>query len=127
MKTLPLLSAWALLAFAGIPNAFGSSAYTCTSFTYGSAANNTSLTGINNKGQVVGSWSNPGEPGQSAHAFRRDADGTLTSLISPSGNDLFVPIGINNLGQILGQVTGQTGISTFILNPDGSFTDIALP
>jgi probable HAF family extracellular repeat protein len=113
MKALILLSAWALLASCGISSAFASSAYTCTIFKYGSATY-TSVGGINNKGQVVGTWS---DPGQLSHAFLRDADGTTTSLISPSGSDQFTPVGINNLGQIAGP--------SFIRNADGTFIQIA--
>jgi hypothetical protein len=122
VKTLTLLSGWAFLASAGIPSALASSAYTCTTFAQGSAAY-TVANGINNNGQVVGIWYNDSPPGQpfQVHAFLRDADGTMTVLTSPSGSDDFTAVGINNHGQILGEGAG----GAFVLNPDGSYTDIA--
>jgi hypothetical protein len=120
MKPLTLLSAWAFMASIVMPSALASSAYTCTVFKYGSAIF-TRPTGINNKGQVVGAWTNDVYTGQPnfhevLHAFLRNADGTTTTLTSPSGSDEFTPAGINNLGQIAGP--------SFILNSDGSYIDI---
>jgi hypothetical protein len=120
MKTLALLSTWAFLVLAGSPNALASSAYTCATFAYPSAAD-TSFTGINNKGQAVGQWTE--SAGGPSHAFLRNTDGSTTLLSSPSGSDQFATSGINNLGQIL----GSSDAGTFILNPDGSHTDIAPP
>lgn len=123
MKTLALLSTWAFLASGAISSARASSAYTCTTFTQGPASF-TYFTGINNNGQVVGIWYNdspPGQPPGPLHAFLRNVDGTTTTLASPTGSDDFIPAGINNHGQIL----GQGGKGAFILNPDGSYTNIA--
>jgi probable HAF family extracellular repeat protein len=130
MKSLTLLSAGMCLAAIVVPSALASSAYTCTTFIHGSAAY-TLASGINNNGQVVGVSYTDSPPGQPAilHAFLRNADGTITTLTSPGGSDDFEPVGINNHGQILGQGPGafipNSGAGAFILNPDGSHTDIA--
>lgn len=115
MRTVTLLSAAALMVCAGIPAALASSAYTCETFRYGSPTSFTSATGLNNKRQVVGYYTEPG----AIHAFLRDPDGTMTPLTSPAGDDNFEPLAINNLGQILGP--------SFILNPDGTFITIDQP
>jgi probable HAF family extracellular repeat protein len=127
MKTLILLCAGALLASIAAPSALASSNYTCTVFNFGTAAS-TTPTGINNKGQVVGTWATADQP-YSPHAFLRNVDGTMKTLTAPNGSDAFAPVGINNLGQIAGQIVTGTSPFTvsesFILNPDGTHTDIA--
>ncbi|HEX6544926.1 MAG TPA: choice-of-anchor D domain-containing protein [Bryobacteraceae bacterium] len=103
----------AVIALLSTSAAVASSAYTCTTVTHKSAE--VSLTGINNKGQVVGYWSDS----QGSHAFLREADGMVTTLRSPDGSDGFTPAGINNLGQIAGP--------SFIINSDGSYINFAPP
>ncbi|HXE14310.1 MAG TPA: hypothetical protein VN633_19435, partial [Bryobacteraceae bacterium] len=91
MKSLHLVVVALLLA----PSVFASSAYTCTTFSHDSAY--VFVTGVNNKGEVVGYWE---VSGQGPHAFLRDSNGTMSSLKSPDGSDGFRPAGINNSGQI---------------------------
>jgi probable HAF family extracellular repeat protein len=102
-----------VIALLPVSAAFASSAYTCATTTHESAG--VSLTGINNKGQVVGYWSDS----QGSHAFLREPDGMTTTLRSPDGSDAFTPAGINDLGQIAGP--------SFIINSDGSYINFAPP
>jgi probable HAF family extracellular repeat protein len=88
------------------------SAYTCSVFEV-EPETDTRVTGINNRGQVVGTWTTDNVV---IHAFLRNPDGTIESLYTPDGSDNFTPVGTNNRGQIAGP--------SFILNRDGSYIDV---
>jgi hypothetical protein len=120
------LTAGAIFGLFSLDAALASSAYTCTLVQYPSAIN-TYIGSINNRGQAVGTWR---DPSGADHGFLRSADGVFTKLTAPSGEDAF-PVGINNLGQVL---TSSTMVpdyfspaSTYIINPDGTYVDIAPP
>jgi hypothetical protein len=120
------LTAGAIFGFFSLDAALASSAYTCTLVEYPSAID-TYINGINNRGQAVGTWR---DPSGARHGFLRSADGVFTKLTAPSGEDAF-PVGINNLGQVL---TSSTMVpdyfspaSTYIINADGTYVDIARP
>ena len=62
------------------------------------------LVGINNTGQIIGTWR---DASRVSHSFLRQADGTVVSLG-------FTPTGINNLGQVVGYETTVNGTSAVI-------------
>jgi uncharacterized protein (TIGR03437 family) len=78
-------------------------------------------TGINNRGQVAGWFT---DAGNTAHGFVRSPDGatvTTFDLPAPLPGTLRVN-GINNLGQIVGSFSDVKGFHGFIREPDGELT-----
>jgi hypothetical protein len=105
-----------LLGFAAItvsvPSiAAGSSAYVCSTVEY-SGATDTYLNWINNSGQIVGYWR---DTDGHTHGFEQRADGTFLPLSGPSREDV-IPLGINNLGQIV--------TSSYVINTDGTYAAV---
>jgi probable HAF family extracellular repeat protein len=80
----------------------------------------TNAFGINNRGQIVGSFFDA----TGSHGFL-NTDGTFTP-IDVSGATFTFASGINNRGQIVGGFGNATGNHGF-LNTDGTFTAIDVP
>src|SRR4051794_38550203 len=76
----------------------------------------TSAYGINNAGQIVGSFYD----GTSDHGFL-DIGGSFTTIDAPGAINDTRAYGINNAGQIVGSFYDSTGIHGF-LDTGGSFT-----
>jgi uncharacterized membrane protein len=77
----------------------------------------TRVYGINNAGQVVGVFSETGEPGSAFHGF--SYDGTTFSILAYPGTGWANPWGINDLGQIVGSYYGAEDglIHGFVATP----------
>jgi hypothetical protein len=98
-------------------------------------ADATNVWGLNNRGQVVGGYFDPGAvPGPAgeylsdkAHIFVRDRDGRITTIDVPFPN--LRGLGdINDRGQFVGTYIDATGrIRGFRREPDGEFTPIDVP
>jgi uncharacterized membrane protein len=95
----------------------------------------TSVWGINNRGQVVGNYVDPGAvPGPAgeissdmAHIFVRDRDGRITTVDVPFPNLRGVG-DINDRGQLVGTyIDAAGGVRGFRREPDGKFTPIDVP
>jgi uncharacterized membrane protein len=74
--------------------------------------------GINNRGQIVGSYLDPGgtNPGQGGFLY---AAGVFTLLDVPfSGAIGAAPLGINDQGQIVGDYRDASGQHGFLATPD---------
>src|SRR5260370_16470163 len=88
-------------------------------------ATGTFAQGINNVGQVVGTYVLNGQ----VHAFLRDSDGSLMSLDFPDAVSTAAN-GINDNGQICGTYTTGNGsgrVHGFIRNADGSYVTFDVP
>ena len=87
------------------------------------------IEGLNDAGQITGlAYFNPSNP--TVEGFVRDSDGTLTLFNLPGATGGTYPYAINDLGEIVGSysILGVYGTGmTFLREPDGSFTTIALP
>lgn len=85
-----------------------------TTFDVGHGIGGTAVMGINDSGQVVGTYQ---DTSALARGFVRDSAGNVTTIDAPSTNYTAV-YGINNAGQIV----GTTGLAAaFVRNADGSF------
>lgn len=87
----------------------------------------TSLTGINNSGQIVGNYGNNyvnGVYSVSAHAFTY-SNGVFTTIDDPSASRTYA-YSINNNGQIVGTLFNGSQYSGFILS-NGVFTHLNYP
>ena len=78
---------------------------------------NTSLTGINDHGQIVGGYDGPHGPQDFLLS-----ESTFTEIIDPDSPDILIPFGINNRGDIVGELGGFG-----ILFSKGRFTVIEVP
>jgi hypothetical protein len=85
-------------------------------------ANTTSVTGVNDSGEIVGSYSDD----TGLHGFLRDPEGVITTIDSP-GASFTVPADINNLGAIVGSAFDASGYHGFLRSASGAFTAIAAP
>src|SRR3989449_435974 len=108
----------------GVPRALADS-FTFTTIDAPGGNKGSQASGINIAGQIVGAF----ETGGAEVAFRRDTDGSFTTIDVPgaccSGAE-----GINDSGQIVGRFTDNTSYTThgFLRSPDGSnFTIIDVP
>jgi hypothetical protein len=72
-------------------------------------ARKTSVIGINNLNQCVGDYLVVEGGEESYHGFRRDADGTLVYPIDARNAASTVLFGINDRGQMVGNMTDRTG------------------
>jgi hypothetical protein len=70
-------------------------------------ASQTSTFGINDGGEVVGTWSVFQSP---ARGFTRDASGNFTSFSAPVPNANIFAYGINNAGRVTGYYTDANGV-----------------
>lgn len=85
----------------------------------------TRLQGINDKGDVVGTYLGTGGS-LDWHAFKWSR-GTATRIFSTEPSTYSKGYGINNNGQIVGYVVGDQGPTAFGVSPQGSYTLLAPP
>jgi len=85
----------------------------------------TQPSGINNLGQIVGSYTDAA----GFHGFIRSPTGVFTTIDDPNANPGTTSVnGINNLGMIVGTFTDSSGFHSFIRSADGSmYTTIDYP
>lgn len=85
----------------------------------------TQLSGINNGGQIVGTYTDAA----GVHGFIRSATGVFTTIDDPNANPGTTSVdGINNLGVIVGTFTDSSGFHSFIRSSDGSmYTTVDYP
>src|SRR5205085_10340609 len=77
----------------------------------------TEPSGINNLGQIVGSYSDAA----GSHGFLRSPAGVFTTINDPNANPGTTSVnGINNLGVIVGTFTDSSGFHSFSRSADGS-------
>ncbi len=87
--------------------------------------------GINNSGQIVGSWSQPGtgispcDPAASSRGYLY-TDGAFTNVDFP-GAVSTMAVGINNLGTIVGQWMDQNSNTHGFLLINGSYSSLDYP
>jgi uncharacterized protein (TIGR03437 family) len=87
-------------------------------------AYSTNPTGINNSGQIVGSYTTGGMP----HGFLRNTDGTYTTFDVPGSLSGTGPAAINNNGVIVGSFgTGSSFAHGFVRSADGTFATFNAP
>jgi probable HAF family extracellular repeat protein len=114
---------WELMAFglAVLLSPFARADYAFTTVDV-PGATFTSLTGINDSGQMIGFYV--------AAGIRYDfllSDGTYTTLYGPNGTGAFAN-GINNAGQIVGYYFGADGlVHGFLRDSDGTYTTLDFP
>jgi uncharacterized membrane protein len=77
-------------------------------------------TGLNDKGEVIGTYVSPGEPPR-AFLWR---EGTLETLIPPAGHSL-APVAINDRSLIAGNC--RTAFEHICLRPNGQFSILEVP
>jgi probable HAF family extracellular repeat protein len=82
----------------------------------------TNAHGINNAGQIVGSYTD----GSGTHGFLRSSGGSYTTLDDPLATNGTFANGINDLGQIVGTYNTLSGTHSFLYN-GGIFTTIDDP
>ncbi len=117
----------ALAAFApGIARAAPS--YTFTTIDGPGVLNNTSASGINDAGQVVGTYTTANL--RATQGFLRDATG-LTAIADPNEPSATYASSINDAGQIVGfyahNTSSAAGYLGFLRSPTGVFTSFAAP
>jgi uncharacterized membrane protein len=77
----------------------------------------TQPSGINNLGQIVGSYTDAA----GFHGFIRSPTGVFTTIDDPNANPGTTNVnGINNLGMIVGTFNDSSGLHSFIRSADGS-------
>ena len=94
--------------------------YAFINFDEPNATTYTFANGINNAGQVVGSYDGTG--------FLMNTDGSFQDIAPPGSIVPTVALGINNAGQIVGSFTdGNSNFGTFLRAADGSYAAVATP
>jgi len=108
----------------GATNARATS-YSCATFSI-PGANGTNITGINNSGALVGTYTINTSSGIVSHGFTGNASGSFTTADYPgaANTQLFT---INNNGVITGKFTTGNNTGWFTLNGSGVFTVVAVP
>ena len=90
--------------------------------------NNTQASGINDAGQIVGTYTTTNL--RATQGFLRDATG-LTTIADPNAPNSTFTSGINNAGQLVGfyshNTTSVAGYQSFLRDAAGNFTTIADP
>ena len=86
----------------------------------------TEALGINNRGQIVGTYRNISNPYIPLDFLY--SDGTYTTLTDPAADGGFtVASGINDRGQIVGFYVGSSGYEYGFLYSGGTYTNLAFP
>jgi hypothetical protein len=128
MYRLAMFTGWMLIVGVSAVRVQATSPYSCV--TYGSELGAKWLypTGLNNKGQVAGSYSTISDPIYAdVRSFLREPDGTIKSIVYP-GAMMTYAYTINNLGQVAGTYMGSDSVHHgFVRNADGSFQSIDAP
>ena len=83
----------------------------------------TSVSGINNSGQIVGTY----QDSAGLHSFLRSSDGVTYTTINVPGATQTTVAGINNLGQVVGYYTVGSAWHAFLRSADGTFTSFDVP
>jgi uncharacterized membrane protein len=91
--------------------------------------------GINDRGQIAGTYYDPGfilgggpPPSSTVHGFVREPNGTITRIDLPSPFDGTGGTDINDRGQLVGQTADAQGRGVgFLRDSDGSVTIIDVP
>ena len=83
----------------------------------------TELTGVNDRGEIVGSYVDPETDNPRVFLF---SGGRFTTIDPPIATDTLIVTGINNAGQIVGYAQSGTGDYGFLYQA-GRFTHIELP
>ena len=110
-----------LLLGYGVPRALADS-FTFTTIDAPGGNKGSRASGLNIAGQIVGRF----EPGGAEVAFRRDTDGSFTTIDVPGAMSSEAN-GINATGQIVGTFQDATGDHGFLRGTDASFTTIHVP
>jgi uncharacterized membrane protein len=93
--------------------------------------NNSGGSGINDVGQIVGTYSDPST--NLVHGFIRDAQGLYRTIDDPNesvaqdGEEYSELNAINNLGEMVGVFTDSVGQHGFVYKLGGAFTTIDVP
>jgi len=97
---------------------------TITSFDVpGAGAWGTTPTGVNDKGEIVGSYRQPADGLDRAHGFFRSADGNITTFDEPESHQITTADAVNNKGAITGSFSdANSAWRGYIRQPDGTFT-----
>ena len=104
---------------------------TVITFSVPGSQSETEASGINDAGQIVGTFITPPPPTGGAaqrHGFLRDTSGSFTTIDVPGANQTLAG-GINNTGQIVGSfdITSSLEHTHGFLYTGGSFTIIDVP
>jgi probable HAF family extracellular repeat protein len=90
-------------------------------------ATSTDGSGVNDAGQIVGTFLTPDIPVQRRHGYLRDTSGSLTTIDMPGATDT-TAVGINNVGQIVGYFSVSLPEEHgFLRYTSGSFTTLDVP
>jgi probable HAF family extracellular repeat protein len=124
--TIAVASAWALCGFVS-PAYSQAQGFLYDNGTYTTlndplATGATSAYGINDRGQIVGSYGDS----SGLHGFVYD-NGTYTTFNNPSNPNGTVLYGINNAGQMVGNYYDANGVQQGFLYSNGTFTDLHDP
>ena len=110
----------ALLALPATGYATPVGSYSFSNFDDPNAMTYTFANGVNNVGQVVGSYD--------ATGFLLNTNGSFTDIVAPQAAYLTSAIGINNAGQIVGTfVDASFNNGTFLRGGDGSYSTVPTP
>lgn len=132
MRRVSWTAAFAILTIALAPS-LRAVGYSYTTITHPSAPNSTSAFGINNLGQIVGSYTPPLGglssitpalvPAPNTHGFLYD-NGTFTTIDAPNGPDTEAR-GINDIGTIVGRMGSFSfGVGSAFVRDGGGFTTV---
>lgn len=128
MYRFALVTGWVLIWGAAVMPVQATSPYTCVTYGLELGAKWFYPTGLNNDGQVVGSYSKVSEPIYGdVQSFLREADGTIKPIVYPEATTTYAYT-INNQGQIAGTyMDGNSVHHGFVRNADASFESIDAP
>jgi len=85
----------------------------------------TTPAGVNDKGEIVGSYRDFAGGTDHTHGFFRSADGKITTFDAPDSGQITTADAVNNKGVIVGYYSGpNNGWHGYIRQPDGTFTII---
>ncbi|MBV8845636.1 MAG: hypothetical protein JO307_22755 [Bryobacterales bacterium] len=117
------LAIFAMVVFCGTETAFANPIYSFTTIDV-PGASETFAGGINNSGQIVGSFNVFGT--LMTHGFL-DINGSFTTIDFPGATGATNAYGINNTGQIVGVFSGTGGLAQGFLDTGGSFKQYRCP
>lgn len=128
MYRIAVLMSWVLISGVSVVPVQATTPFTCV--TYGSELGAKWLypTGLNNQGQVVGTYSTASYPSAgNLQSFLREADGRMNRIDYPGAKFTYAYT-INNLGQVAGTYTDRNSVNHgFVRNADASFETFDAP